>query len=180
MQPELLMLYKLIVLYILNRVDFPMSNTQITNIMTEKEYTNYFNAQQIISELTNDGFITDQKNRNQTLYRISSLGKETLDFFYKDVPKEIRDDIDIYLTEEKYTLLEEVSSYADYYQNSPTEYVTEMKILERDSAIIELKLSVPTKQAAEAICDKWKQKNADIYAYVFNVLLNEDQGSKDK
>lgn len=173
MQPELLMYYKLIILYILHRVDFPMSNTQITNIMTEKEYTNYFNIQTILSELTNDGFISDQKNRNQTLYRITALGNETLDFFYKDIPKDVRDDIDIYLTEEKYTLLEEVSTYADYYQNTPTEYVTDLKILERDSAIIELKLSVPTKQGAEAICDRWKQKNADIYAYVFNILLND-------
>lgn len=175
MQPELLMFYKLIVLYILNRVDFPMSNTQITKIITEKEYTNYFTVQQILSELSDDGFITDQKTRNQTLYKISALGKETLDFFYKDISKEIRDDIDIYLTAEKYTLREEVSSYADYFQNSPDEYITELKIIERDSTIIELKVSVPTKQAAETICDRWKQKNADIYAYVLNTLLSEQQ-----
>ncbi|MDD6102400.1 MAG: DUF4364 family protein [Clostridiales bacterium] len=175
MQPELLMFYKLIVLYILDRVDFPMSNTQITKIITEKEYTNYFTVQQVLAQLTDDGFINDQKTRNQTLYKINELGKETLNFFYKDLNKEIRDDIDIYLTEEKYALRNEVSCYADFFQNSPDEYIAELKIIERDSPVIELKVSVPTKQAAEIICDKWKQKNADIYAYVFNTLLNDSQ-----
>lgn len=35
-------LYKLIVLYMLEKVDFPLSNTQISDFFLEKEYTNYF------------------------------------------------------------------------------------------------------------------------------------------
>ena len=34
-------LYKLIVLYMLEKVDFPLSNTQISDFFLEKEYTNY-------------------------------------------------------------------------------------------------------------------------------------------
>lgn len=175
MQPEILMLYKLIILYILDRVDFPMTNAQLTKFVTEKEYTNYFNIQQVLSELVDDNFISAESTRSQTLYRITPEGRETLSFFYKKISKDIRDDIDIYLAEEKYALREEVSSLADYYENSPGEYIAELKILERDSAIIELKLSVPTASAAETICDKWKQKNADIYAYVLNTLLGVDK-----
>lgn len=38
-------LYKLIVLYMLEKVDFPLSNTQISDFFLEKEYTNYFTVQ---------------------------------------------------------------------------------------------------------------------------------------
>ena len=176
MQPETLMLYKLIILYILNRVDFPMSNAQLTNFITEREYTNYFNVQQVVNELTDDSYISKEATRSQTLYRITPEGRETLSFFYKKISKEIRDDIDIYLSQEKYALREEVSSLADFYEIAPNEYVADLKILERDSFLIEMKLSVPTLAAAETVCDKWKQKNADIYAYVVNTLLN-DPGS---
>ncbi|MBQ8281828.1 MAG: DUF4364 family protein [Lachnospiraceae bacterium] len=174
MQPEILMLYKLIILYILDRVDFPMTNAQLTKFVTEKEYTNYFNIQQVLSELVDDNFISAESTLSQTLYRITSEGRETLSFFYKKISKDIRDDIDIYLAEEKYALREEVSSLADYYETNG-EYVAELKILERDSSIIELKLSVPTETSAVTICDKWKQKNADIYAYVLNTLLGVDK-----
>ena len=174
MQPEILMLYKLIILYILDRVDFPMTNAQLTKFVTEKEYTNYFNIQQVLSELVDDNFISAESTLSQTLYRITSEGRETLSFFYKKISKDIRDDIDIYLAEEKYALREEVSSLADYYETNG-EYVAELKILERDSSIIELKLSVPNETSAVTICDKWKQKNADIYAYVLNTLLGVDK-----
>ena len=173
MQPETLMLYKLIILYTLNRVDFPMSNAQLTNFITEHEYTSYFNVQQVLSELEEDKYISKETTRSQTLYRITSEGRETLSFFYKKISKEIRDDSDIYLSQEKYALREQVSSLADFYETTPGEYVAELKILERDSFLIEMKLTVPSLFAAETVCDKWKQKNADIYAYVVNTLIND-------
>ena len=37
-----LKLYKLIILYILNRVDFPLTNAQISEFILEEGYTTYF------------------------------------------------------------------------------------------------------------------------------------------
>ena len=51
MQSDTFMLYKLMILYILSRVDFPLTNAQLTAFILEKEYTNYFNIQRAISEL---------------------------------------------------------------------------------------------------------------------------------
>ncbi len=171
MQPEALMLYKLIVLYILDRVDFPMSNPQITNLMTAHEYTTYFNVQEVLTDLVEDGYITLQQTKNASLYRITEEGRETLSFFYQNISRNIRDEIDLYLTENKYSLREEVSNVADYYEARANEYVAELKVLERDSSVIEIRLTVPSKEDAEAICAHWKKKNADIYAYVLNTLL---------
>ena len=44
-------LYKLIILYMLDKVDFPLSNAQLSEFILEKEYTDYFTLQQVISEL---------------------------------------------------------------------------------------------------------------------------------
>ena len=51
MQSDTFMLYKLMILYILSRVDFPLTNAQLTAFILEKEYTNYFNIQRAISNL---------------------------------------------------------------------------------------------------------------------------------
>ena len=40
-----LKLYKLIILYILNRVDFPLTNAQISEFILEEGYTTYFKLQ---------------------------------------------------------------------------------------------------------------------------------------
>ncbi len=173
MQPETLMLYKLIILYILNRVDFPMTNAQLSHFITEKEYTTYFNVQQVLSDLVEDGYISLQQTRSNAQYRITPEGKETLSFFYQNISRNIRDDIDMYLSEQKYSLREEVSNIADYYEVRKNEYITELKVVERDSTVIEISLTVPTKENAETICAHWKKKNADIYAYVLNTLLGD-------
>ncbi len=42
--------YKLIILYMLRKVTFPLSNSQITEFMIEKEYTDYFHIQEALNE----------------------------------------------------------------------------------------------------------------------------------
>ena len=44
-------LYKLIILYMLDRVDFPLTNSQISSFLLDRGYTNYFTLQQAFSEL---------------------------------------------------------------------------------------------------------------------------------
>ena len=58
MTSEGLILYKLIVLYMLNRVDFPLTGSQISQFILDKGYTNYFNLQIALNELIDNDFIT--------------------------------------------------------------------------------------------------------------------------
>ena len=43
--------YKLIILYMLRKVTFPLSNSQIMEFMIEKEYTDYFHIQEALNDL---------------------------------------------------------------------------------------------------------------------------------
>ena len=47
-EPETL--YKLMALYMLNKVNFPLTNSQLTQFFLDKEYTTYFTLQQVLSE----------------------------------------------------------------------------------------------------------------------------------
>ncbi|MBP5354662.1 MAG: DUF4364 family protein [Lachnospiraceae bacterium] len=177
MQPETLMLYKLIVLYILDRVDFPMTNAQLATFITERQYTSYFNVQQVLADLVDDGYITLEQKRNAAFYRITPDGHEALSFFYKNISRNIRDDIDMYLSEQQYSLREESSNVADYYEARKGEYTVELKVLERDATVIEIHLTMPSRDNAETICRNWRKKNADIYAYVLNALLGDKEAA---
>ena len=71
-------LYKLIILYMLNRVTFPLSNAQLSEFILEKEYTDYFTLQQAIFELDSSGLIRLETVRNTTLCHITEEGRTTL------------------------------------------------------------------------------------------------------
>ena len=54
---EPLALYKLIILYMLDKVNFPLTSAQISEFILEKEYTTFLTLQQAISELSEDALI---------------------------------------------------------------------------------------------------------------------------
>lgn len=50
-------IYKMTILAMLDQVDFPLSNTQISNFFLEQDYTDYFTVQQILSGLLDSELI---------------------------------------------------------------------------------------------------------------------------
>lgn len=159
------------ILYILSRVNFPLTNAQLTTFILEKEYTNYFNLQRAISELIDDAYITTKIIRNSTLYRITDSGNETLLLFDNMISSGIKDDIEAYLVENKYELQAEVSTQAEYYQVKKGEFAAHLSVIERDAPIIDLTLIVTTQEEAKSLCNNWREKSSDVYAHLMSMLL---------
>ena len=164
-------LYKLIILYMLNRVTFPLSNSQLSEFILEKEYTDYFTLQQSLFELAESNLISLETVRNTTLYHITEEGRTTLTYFETKISSAIREDIDTFLSEHKYELRNEHSTPADYYRTTTGEFAAHCRVLERDSVLMDLTLTVPVEAQAKAICDHWKGKSQEIYATLIQSLL---------
>ena len=161
-----LTLYKLIVLYMLNRVTFPLTTAQISDFILEKEYTNFLTLQQVISELTDAGMVSSQSIRNRTHLNITDEGRETLTFFENRISDGIKADINTYLKEKEFTLRNEVAIQGDYYKSTSGEYEAHLVAKERGINLVELTLSVPTEEIAASICDNWQTNNEEIYQYL--------------
>ena len=80
----------------LDKVDFPLSNTQISNFFLEHDYTDYFTVQQIISGLLDSELIHAESTHNNTQYRITAPGRETLVFFKDKITAAIEADMSSY------------------------------------------------------------------------------------
>ncbi len=166
-----LTLYKLIVLYMLDRVTFPLTTAQISDFILGKEYTNFLTLQQVFSELTDTGLIEARSANNRTHLTITSEGTETLHFFENRISLAIKSEIHAYFQEKEYILREEVSVVSDYYKSTTGEYEAHLVAKERGVNLIDLTLSVPSKELAESICNNWMSKNQDIYQYLIEQLF---------
>lgn len=173
MQNDTLTLYKLMILYFLNQVDYPLTNAQMSGFLLEREYTNYFTIQQVISDLLEAELIHSETIRNSSYFRITKAGKETLHFFCDQISDAIKEDIRSFLIENQYELREEVSTPADYYEQKKGEYVAHCRILEHDDMLLELSIAVPSEEKAIQICDQWRDRNQDIYATLFEQLVRD-------
>lgn len=166
-----LTLYKLIVLYMLNRVNFPMTTAQVSDFILEKEYTNFLTLQQAISELTDAGMISTQSIRNRTHLAITDDGRETLSFFGNRISDAIKHDIDRYFKDNEFSLRNEVSILGDYYKSTSGEYEAHLVAKDRGINLVDITLSVPVEEVAAAICDNWQKKNQEIYEYLVSALF---------
>ena len=161
---ELMTLYKLIILYMLARVDFPLTRIQINNFLLGREYTtNYLNIQQAMGELIDDKLVISQSVRNRSHLSITDEGRKMLNFFQKDIDK--------YLKENAFELRNENSVLADYRKASSGEYEAHLVAKEKGVTLIDLTLSVPAEETAAAICDNWMEKNQEIYQYLIGELF---------
>ena len=153
-------LYKLMILYMLSKVNFPLSNTQLSSFMLDKQYTDYFTFQETINSLVEDGFI-----------RGYSQGEETIAFFYTKISTAIRDDIETYLFDNKYELKNEAGTVTDCYKLSNGNYIAHCQLKEGDTTLIELNLNVPVEEQAEIICARWRENSQEVYDYIVRKLM---------
>lgn len=166
-----LTLYKLIVLYMLDKVSFPLTTAQIIDFILGKEYTSFLTLQQVINELTEAGLIAGQTIRNRTHLNITREGQETLQFFQNRISETIKSEINEYLSKNEFTFRNEVSVTGNYYKSTSGEYEANLIAKDRGISLVDITLSVPTEELAASICDNWQKKNQDIYRYLIEQLF---------
>ncbi len=164
-------LYKLMVLYMMEKVEFSLTNAQICSFFLDKGYTSYFTIQSVLSELTESNLIAQQVVQNTSYYTITPGGEQTIGFFRNNISQSIQDDLDQYLKENRLQFRNEVSILADYYKNTSGEISVRCRVKEKQTDLIDLTLSVPDETQAKAICQQWQKKCQPIYEFVMKELL---------
>ena len=173
MLAEPMTLYKLMNLYMLHQVNFPLTNAQLSNFFLDREYTTYFTLQQALNELLDAGLVKKETMRNSSRYEITKEGEETLEFFGKNISPAIVSDMDEYLKQNRFRMRNEVGLISDFYKSTNQDYIVHCEVREGKAVLVNLDISVPDKEQAEIMCNHWKDRSQEIYAYVMKYLMSE-------
>lgn len=171
MLQDSLTINKLIVLYMLNRVNFTMTAAQVSDFILEKDYMDFLTFRQVLSELTESKMITQKTLRNRTKLSITEEGRSTLGFFENRISEAIKEDINNFFREKEYTLRNELSIAGDYYKSTSGEYEAHLTATDRGIRLVDITLSVPGEAIASDICDNWQKKNQEIYQFLVQQLF---------
>ena len=173
MLAEPMTLYKLMNLYMLHQVNFPLTNAQLSNFFLDREYTTYFTLQQALNELLDAGLVKKETMRNSSRYEITKEGEETLEFFGKNISPAIVSDMDEYLKQNRFRMRNEVGLISDFYKSTNQDYIVHCEVREGKAVLVNLDISVPDKEQAEIMCNHLKDRSQEIYAYVMKSLMSE-------
>jgi predicted transcriptional regulator len=169
---EQITLNKLIILYMLNEVDFPMTTSQISEFMLEQEYTNFFKLKESLDEMVETGLLQTEDTHHRTLYILTTEGAKAGEYFGNKISPAIQEDIELFLREKKYDLKEESGIKSNYFFDEENgEYHVRCRIVENSNNLMDLKLIVPTEKEAQAIVSAWLGKYEKVYSGILEELL---------
>ena len=168
---EPITIYKLMILALLQRSHAPLTGPQLSDFFLEKEYTNYFTVQEALHELDESAFIKKEATHSNTHYSVTPAGAETLSFFSDKLSPGIYEDIQEYLNANQLAIQEAAAFLANYYKAPGEQYAVRCQLKERGNSRIDLTVTVPSREIAQAICENWKKQSTDVYEYLMDLLV---------
>lgn len=165
---------KLLVLYVIKSLRQAISKTQLTEIILENNFINYFTLQQYISELETAKFVEYIEKNDKKLLTITTKGENVLSIFNDRISPIKRDIIDNYISKTIDNIKKELTIHSDYTIEKNNSFIVDLKALEDETLLIDLKISVPTKKQATSLCNRWKENPSDIYTKIVQVLFSDE------
>lgn len=159
------------VLYMLKVMDAPLTNSEISEYMLDKGYTDTFNIQIVITDLLNDNLIQSEKMHNRTYYTLLEEGRNILESLEDRIAKGIKNEIYAYLSHKEYEIKNNHSIQVKVEKKADDEYEAVLKAFDRRGQILSISMSFPTESLAESACDNFNKENSDIYKYLVGKLL---------
>lgn len=161
---------KLILLYLISKIKMPLSHAQITQFVMEKSYTDYFSLQQYLTELVEAKLINRDQENHTTRYIIANKGMLALEYFINRIPESTRLEIDHYIQQNRQNLKKELDITAEYIPEKHREFIVVCKVKEDDLTLIDLQISVASKEQAKIICENWKKNAQNLYGSILSSL----------
>lgn len=162
---------KLLLLYIIKSIKYTISNAQLTDIVLEHSFINYFTLQQYIAELEKSNFIKLEERDNKEFVLLTRKGDSVLSLFKDRLSQGKMKSIDEYLSEQIDEIKRELNIFGDYTPDNNDSFLVTLKAVEGNCVLLELNVSVPSKDQAKELCSKWKNNSSEIYNKIMEALI---------
>lgn len=164
---------KLVLLHIFMKMDYPLTNAEITDFVVSLDLMDYFTLQQYLVELVEGGLLENSKSESDFIYLITTKGVESLDYFKNRLPDGlllvINEGISNY--KKRHILRTKVS--CSHSKLSDSEYIVDLSIMENELTLINLKLSVVSNRQAKEICERWENSSSEVYGTIIKMLTDQ-------
>lgn len=162
---------KLVIIYLLHKMNLPVSISYIQEFALDSEVMDYFSLSYYIADLNENGYISKNIENNKTSYTVTEKGYKILDLFENLIPSYVKEKIDKYVDNNKNQLKKEIDITANYQKLHDEEYSIKCGAYENGTSLMEINLKVISKKYARAICDNWKKNAPDYYVSFIKSLL---------
>lgn len=170
---EILAENKVLLLYILNKLDKPIDNDNLLKLTLSFKEMNYFYFQQFLLDLLENNYIIGYTEDDKTMYKITDLGKETLSLTNDILPGIIKLQIDNFLNEEVTDVQYKDHAFSEFIPKNEHEFIVNCKLVKNNVTIFEIKLQASSSEEAKHMAEKWENNYEDIYPIIKDILSSK-------
>ena len=167
---------KIKLLFLLEKMEIPLTENNLIDICTSSNnWFSYLDLKEAMFELQQVGFIIENQIENEeSRYTITYDGRNCLSHFYFRIPKDTREKMMAYASENRMNFKRSQEYVAEYSKNIDGSYSVNLKIKEPalTTNLLELKIKTPTRQSAIEASKKWTDKAPQLYEFIFDNLLD--------
>ena len=163
---------KVLILYILNKINRGITDSDLLKIISPINNINYFYFRDLLIDLVESKLVGTYTKEEQNIYEITQEGKNSLELTIDMLPGIIKLKADNIFKQELIAIANEESISAEYIPESENDYTVKCKIVENNKTIFELKIFAGSNEQARKISDNWRKNAKDIYPKIMNLLNN--------
>lgn len=165
---------KVLILYILDTIEKPVTNDALLELVLSIQEINYFYFQQFLLDLLENKYITQYQEDEHSgiLYSLTKSGKEALELTKDMIPGILKLKIDNTIKGELGEIEEEVSIVSEFAPGNKNDFIVTCKVVENNRTIFEVSTSAASREQAKYISDNWKENAIDIYPKMIDLLTN--------
>ncbi|MEZ0535688.1 DUF4364 family protein [Caldicellulosiruptoraceae bacterium PP1] len=160
----------MIILYFLENIKIPISNQQLDEFILETNYMSFFEYQQYLTELSNQGLVFRHYEEGRYYLSITEHGEQILSLLNNIIPDLTKKELDEYVKKNFRRIKMNTEVFSDYKKVSQNEYIVQCSIREGNSLLFDLKVNVPEAELAKRICKNWQTNAEEVYKTLFNKL----------
>ena len=162
---------KLTILYLLDQIELPLSRSQITDYIRQSEFMDYYTLQQTLADMVDGGYLDAATDNNTTRYTLTGEGQQALEYFEKHISPSIRLRINQYIKDNLKEIKRSFENTATFFPNAENnEFLVKCGVYEENRALMELSISVDSREQARIIQNNWKANAKSLYGDIIRIL----------
>ncbi len=164
---------KLVLLHLFMKMEYPLTNAEITDFVVSLDLMDYFTLQQYLVELVDGGMLEYIKSESDFIYLITTKGIQSLDYFKNRLPNGLIVLINEGVSKYKKQHAVRTKVSCNHSKLSDSEYIVDLSIMENELTLINLKLNVVSNRQAKEICERWENSSSEVYGAIIKMLTDE-------
>lgn len=160
-----------LILYILSKINIPVSPLHLIDIVVGNRFMDYFSMQDAVSELAEAGMISSFTENDKNYYTVTEEGAKAVDLLTELVPQGILKRFNNQLPEIRLRIKRDLEVNASFYPDAEDNYYSRLFVRDGDIHLVDIAILAGSKKYASEICENWKKYTKEIYSEIIDSLL---------